>query len=798
MKKWIIKNTNKHETKLHSNDFLNRLLLTRGIENSKDVDLFLNPLMDKLHDPFLLKDMDRAIERIDEVIKKGQKIVIYGDYDVDGITSTSMLFRAFNKLGMDVSYYIPDRLDEGYGLNLKAIKYLESLQTDLIITVDCGISSIEEVEVIKSSGMDVIITDHHECRDVLPNTIVINPKRSDCTYPCKSLAGCGVAFKLIQALWNYYDIDGVEDFLDIAAIGTVADIVDIREENRIIVKNGIEKINKTDKCGIIALKAIAGLKEDIKSSAIAFQLAPRINAIGRLRDAKIAVELFTTADYDKAIQIAKYLDQENKRRQKIEEKIINEAIEKINNELDLKNDRVIVVSSSNWHVGVIGIVASKLVDIYNRPTIILNEEMGIAKGSGRSIEGFNLFEALLDTSGILETFGGHEMAAGLKLNIDNIETLRKKLNLYAKNMEIDSFIKSINVDMVLDKNDVTFENLESMKELEPFGEGNPTPVFGMEDMLLVSKKYVGTGEKHIKLKFTKGEVYYDGILFNYGKNYMEKDWKSVDIAFNMDENNWMGKKSIQFIVKDIKPYKKWIKESLKDNYYKYLKNVQTDINEYFSLDNIRFIEENLGFLKEFLCFGKGHILISSKESLNELDELFDTFGFSGNIAENEDYGIIICPKTDLIDFNKDILVYDFLPSGYDYNNLLRKTKGGIYHFYSENIISKANSYLEDLSVNEELVTNFMEILKSDEINGTLSYISKMFNVNPYKLYSLMIYLRKEGIIEIFSKNELIKIKLKNEFTDISIKDINKQNLSNMKLVKDKLEELSIYKKASIF
>lgn len=790
MKKWIIKNAKKSDTKLHSNDFLNRLLLTRGIDNSNDVDLFLNPLTDKLHDPFLLKDMDKAIERIDEVIKKGQKIVIYGDYDVDGITSTSMLFRAFKKLGIDVSYYIPDRLEEGYGLNIKSIKYLKSLQTDLIITVDCGISAIEEVEMIKSYNMDVIITDHHECRDVLPKTIVINPKRSDCTYPCKSLAGCGVAFKLIQALWKRYEIDGVEEFLDIAAIGTVSDIVDLKDENRIIVKNGINKINNTDKCGIIALKSVVGIKDEVTSSSIAFQLGPRINAIGRLRDAKIAVELFTTYDYDKAIQIAKYLDQENKRRQKIEEKILSEAIKKINIEIDLQNSKVIVISSSNWHVGVIGIVASKLVEIFSRPVIILNEENNIAKGSGRSIKGFNLFEALLSSEDILESFGGHEMAAGLKVSMKNIEKLRENLNLYANKVEIDAFISSINIDMVLKSEDITFENLDAVKEMEPFGQGNPTPIFGLEDISLVSKKYVGTGEKHIKLKFIKNEVYYDGILFNHGKDYMEKNWRNVDIAFNMDENNWMGKKSIQFIIKDIKPYKKWIRENLKNNYYKYLKNSQNNSKEEdFCIENISFIEDDTSFLKEFLCFEKGLVLISCKESIDELDKFFDTFGFSGNLIENENSGIVICPIIGDIDFNRDVLIYDFLPSQSDYNNLYSKVKGDVYHFYNKNIFNKMENYLNDILINKELIDGLVSELQKESIKGTLKYISDLFKVNPYKMYNLIVELRKKGVIEILAKNDLIKINLKGSLENIGLENIENESFYNARKIKNGFEKV---------
>lgn len=787
MKKWIVKNTEIEGTKLHSNEFLNRLLLSRGIENSFDANLFLNPSIEKLHNPFLLKDMDRAIGRIDEVIKKGQKIVIYGDYDVDGVTSTSMLFRAFKKLGIDVSYYIPERLNEGYGLNVKAVKYLKSLQTDLIITVDCGISAIEEVDEIKKLGMDVIITDHHECREVIPDTIVINPKRVDCTYPCKALAGCGVAFKLIQALWMHYDIDGVEEFLDIAAIGTIADIVELKGENRIIAKHGMEKIKTTDKCGLIALKAIAGVEDKLTSASIAFQIAPRINAIGRLRDAKIAVDLFTTSDYDKAMQIAKYLDQENKSRQKIEEEILNEALIKIQREIDLQNERVIVISSKKWHVGVVGIVASKIVDIFHRPTIILCCEEDCAKGSGRSIKGFNLFKSLESCSDLLEGFGGHEMAAGLKININSIKLLREKLNYYAKDIDPDKFISRVNIDLILETEDINFKNLDAIKTLEPFGEGNPTPVFGIENIDIISKKYVGSGEKHIKIQFIKDEVYQDGILFNHGKEYMDKNWESVDIAFNIDENNWMGKKSIQFIVRDMKPFKKWIKNNLEDNYYKYLKSIQIEEDDEFSMNNISFMKLNIDFLKEFLCFEKGYVLVSSKESLNELDYYFDIFGFSGNTIEN-DFGIIICPNTNAIDFNRNVLIYDFLPGLAEYKSLLSKVNGEVYHFYNNDLFNKIDNYYREISVTDTLLYNVVEHLKSEDISGRLSEISKKFKANSFQFYSIIVYLRKMGMVDILSNGDILKIKLKNNAENINAKNINSIPIQKIKKVKSKLEK----------
>ncbi|WDC85786.1 single-stranded-DNA-specific exonuclease RecJ [Caloramator sp. mosi_1] len=379
------------------------------------------------------------------------------------MTSTSILIRALRKLGVDVSFYIPDRLNEGYGINKDAIDYIKQLATDLIITVDCGITAVEEVKYARELGMDIIITDHHECKEIIPDTYVINPKRHDCTYPNKNLAGCGVAFKLVQALWMKYNLSGFEELLDICAIGTIADIVEITGENRIIVSQGLKKLQNSEKCGIKALKNVAGIT-DVTSYSIAFQIAPRINAVGRLSDARIAVELFTTTDEDKAMQIAKYLDQENRSRQKIEEEILNEALIMIQNNFDLSNDRVIVLSSPFWHVGVVGIVASRLVERFHRPVILLCEDKeGFCKGSGRSIEGFNLFENLLKCEDILVKFGGHELAAGLTIEKSKINELIERLNEYAKEMDVEMFLPKLYIDLEMTTEDITFETAEEIK-----------------------------------------------------------------------------------------------------------------------------------------------------------------------------------------------------------------------------------------------------------------------------------------------------------------------------------------------
>lgn len=553
MKKWVVKNIIDKNLNICDSNLISNLLYSRGIKTEIDIDEFLYPSIDKLYSPFGLKDMDRAIETIDSAIKGQKKIIIYGDYDVDGITSTSILYRALKRLGVEVGYYIPDRVNEGYGINLEAIDYLKSIATDLIITVDCGVSSIKEVEYAKKLGMQIIVTDHHECQSEIPDTIVVNPKRKDCTYPFKYLSGCGVALKLVQALWFHYGLTGFDDYLDVAAIGTIADVVSLTGENRIIVKNGLKMLKTSDKCGIKAIKEVFGLKGDINSYNVAFQIAPRINAVGRLSNAKIAVELFTTNDYDKALQIAKFLDQENKNRQQIEEEILNDAIEQIESSSALKYDRVIVLSSDKWHIGVVGIAASKVCERYNRPVILICTEGENGRGSGRSIEGFNLFEHLCKCSEYLTKFGGHEMAAGISIEKKNIGAFRKKINELAEKVSSDIFEEKLYLDLCIDEKSVNMENAEMIQNLQPFGAGNPSPVFMIDGVHIKSKKIIGKNEKHIKLYLEKNDCTFDAVYFNGVETVNGLDTDDIDIAFNININEWNNKKNVQLVIKDVRP-----------------------------------------------------------------------------------------------------------------------------------------------------------------------------------------------------------------------------------------------------
>lgn len=763
MKKWIIKNSNNETKKIHKNNLISKLLSGRGMNDEHMVDEFLHPDISKLYDPFLLKDMDAAVSRIDRAIKKGQKIAIYGDYDVDGITSTSILFIALKKLGVDATYYIPERLNEGYGINEKAITYLKSLQTELIITVDCGITSIKEVEYTKSLGMDIIITDHHECKDAIPETIVINPKRKDCIYPNKNLAGCGIAFKIVQALWITYNLSGVEEFLDIAAIGTIADIVDLRGENRIIVKNGIEKINNSQKCGIKALKLVSEIGDNINSYNISFQIAPRINAVGRLSDAKIAVELFTTNDYDKALQIAKFLDMENRQRQKIEEEILNDVMQMIKEKIDIRTDRVIILASSKWHNGVVGIVASKIVERFHRPVILLcidNNDNTRCKGSGRSISGFNLFDSLCSCDDLLLKYGGHEMAAGVTLETKNVDEFRNRLNSFCNDIDPDIFLDKIYAEVETDTMNISMETAEALKLFEPYGNGNPSPLLYLKNIKILSMKGIGNKEQHLKMSFEKNGNVYNGIFFN-GSEFLINKYNMVDIMYNLDINEWNNNKSIQLKLKDIRANFKWTKETLEGNYYKFIKLMLTTRDCEYNFDEINFIKKDMKFLLDFVYFNRGYILVSNINSIKEIELILQNFEINPNVNIGAKSQFIICPNVENIEFSdNEILIYDFLPGLYEYKHLADKAGGKVYNFYDSNSIESIEYFTKEIQIDEDLIGKFNKDLLNSEITGTIKELASKYNKNLYVIYRMLTLLREKNIADILIKNDIFKIRAK--------------------------------------
>lgn len=535
------------------NELLARILLNRNIDTDEKISKFLYPKLEDLNDPYLFKGMDKAVDRILKAVENKEKITIYGDYDVDGITSITVLKKFLDEIGANVDYYLPNRLSEGYGLNNKALDTIKERGTQLLITVDCGISAYNEIEYAKSIGFDVIVTDHHECPEVLPEAIaVIDAKCPDNTYPFNSLAGVGVSFKVIQALCMKLN-KPAEDYLkylDIVCLGTVADIVPLIEENRVIVKYGLEYIKNTKNVGLKALIETSGYKS-IDSSAISFGLAPRINACGRMGQAELALDMLLTNNEEEALKIAEHLQVMNRERQEVEKVIMEDAV-KIIEENKLYNDNVIVVGDENWHHGVIGIVASKITETYYKPSILICFEGDEGKGSGRSVDGFDLHEALSACGDKLLKYGGHEMAIGLTLKKEEFLNFRKAMIDFAKDKLPEDLMPVVKYDAEISTKDISKATIESLKLLEPYGEANNSPIFVYKNVKVDSVRTL-SNDKHLKLNIKEGNCIFNAIAFNMGdKKDSIRMGDKVDVLHYLELNRYNGFESVQLNVKDIK------------------------------------------------------------------------------------------------------------------------------------------------------------------------------------------------------------------------------------------------------
>lgn len=535
------------------NKVIGKIIVNRHVVNDEDVRIFITPTRDDFHDPFLFKGMDIAVERIIKAINNKEKILIYGDYDVDGITSTTVLKKYLMDRGISVDTYIPNRLHEGYGLNKNAIDTIKERNIDLIITVDCGISAIEEVDYAVSLGMDVIVTDHHEVGEKLPNALaVIDAKRKDNTYPFRSLAGVGVVFKLIQALSIKLEIKPEEylKYLDLVCVGTISDIVPLEGENRTIAKLGLMLIKVTRNLGLRELIKSSGYKE-IDSNTISFGVAPRINACGRMGHEEEALKLFLAEDLESATKITKELNEYNTLRQSTEKAIYEEAVQEIDrNHLDEKNS--IVLGGKGWHHGVIGIVSSKVTDKYYKPSILLSFEDDIAKGSGRSVPGFDLYEGLTKCEDLLEKYGGHSMAVGLTLKKENLEKFKERFEQIAKEKNIKELVPIIYIDDELKLKDINMELVKSLSILEPFGEANKVPLFLIRNLKIDSIRALSEG-RHLKLTLRDENFVINAIGFELG--YLAEEYRigdRIDVVGTLEINSFNGFSSIQINMKDIR------------------------------------------------------------------------------------------------------------------------------------------------------------------------------------------------------------------------------------------------------
>lgn len=532
------------------------LLANRGITEPETAYKFLNPSIRDLHDPFTMADMEKAVACILLAIERKEKILIYGDYDVDGTTSTVILKKALTLIGADVSYYIPERLKDGYGLRDDAMEMARDRGFQLIISVDTGIRAQQVVEHARSLGLDIIITDHHLPEVGLPRAnAVLNPKRPDCQYPNKNLAGCGVAFKLAQALLKRTGQERfVESFVKIAAIGTIADIVPLVGENRIIAKYGLEGLKQPNNHGLRALLEVAGVAgKSVSCFDVGFRIGPRINAVGRMAGASAAVDLFDAPDLETAMRLALSMNEQNLARQKAEADILAQVLAEIERDETLAASHVAVIAGKGWHRGVIGIVASKVVEYLNRPAIIISIEDGMGHGSGRSIRSFHLLDGLETCGELFERFGGHSHAAGLAMRADRIDELRRRLNEHARKVLTDEdLVPIVETDYHLPLRLASHEMIEEITRLEPFGPGNPQPVFEAHDAQVVQAPRV-LKEKHLKFRVQQASRWLDCIWWGAGERANDIfPGDRVSLAFTLSENTYNNNTQVQLTLKDLK------------------------------------------------------------------------------------------------------------------------------------------------------------------------------------------------------------------------------------------------------
>ena len=542
----------------NTSEIIAKVLANRGIESLKSSHNFFNPSNDQLHNPFMMKNMDIAVDRISKNIQNQKPILIFGDYDVDGTTGASLLYLGLKDLNAIVEYYIPHREKEGYGLSAGGIDYAQSVGADLLITCDCGINAFQPVDYANEHGIDIIITDHHIPDKKLPNAYaVLNPKQKGCEYPFKGLCGCGVAFKLISAVSEKSGIGqnvGL-NYLDLVALATSADMVPILDENRVLVHGGLDQLEESKSPGIHQLLVQTGLVgESLNVGKLVFGLAPKINAAGRMGDANRTVELLTTSDKTRAEELASILIRENKRRQRIQEDIVNDAIRLVHSQVDLENNKVVIIGSKGWHPGVVGIVASRIKDEFSRPAIVIAfDKKGIGKGSARSIPHLDLYEALSYAAKFLEGYGGHPMAAGLTVHEDKFENFK---SLFLRNVNKiltnNDLIPAISIDGEMALTDINSRFMRFLEKLGPFGPGNMRPKFVSRNLSISGQpRLMGNGE-HIRFIVSQNGRNYPAVGFKLSSHYEDLiRGVPVDIAYVVEVNQWQGQSNIQLNVRDI-------------------------------------------------------------------------------------------------------------------------------------------------------------------------------------------------------------------------------------------------------
>ena len=773
-KKWTLKhkgNIKEYDLckKMKISPEIGQILKNRGINNEEDAEIFINPSLEYLRDPFLMKDMQKAVDRITYAIENNQNIWIYGDYDVDGVSSTSILCIYFDSIGYPVKYYIPNRLEEGYGINEDAIRTLKEQECDLIISVDCGITSIKEVELANELGIDVIITDHHEVQDEIPNAYaVINPKQEQCQYPFDMLCGCGVAFKIIQALTPKEEFKtSMYKYLEIVTLATICDVVPLVDENRIIVKNGLRLMKDGINVGLRELIKVCGIETDkIGSSHIGFSIGPRINASGRLGYSYLGVELFTTKSKEEAMEIAAILEEKNNERQMIEAKMYQEAEEIILNDKNYNSDKVLVIAKEGWQHGVIGIVASKLTEKYYKPTILLTIEGEEATGSARSIKGFSIFDTLVSCSHLLNKFGGHEQAAGLSMDSKNIQELRTKVNEIANyKLTEDDMIENVPVEFELNESSIDFNLIEELHSLEPFGISNPSPRFIMRNLEIRGLFRIGKDKNHLKLNLEKDNIY-ECIGFNMA--YMSEGFDvgdKVDILFQLDENNYMGNRKIQFLLKDIRmAHPKDVNKNLDS--IKLLRNIKPCLDLDNKISNCGKI--NIDGYKDINIFEyiteKSLVITNSVngffKAISDISLTEYEFDINYNIIENinNKVQLIFFPYIDKIDLKRynNIILYDYLYNIDEYSWLYEYSdkECEIIKYYNKNDLIYINNIVSSIiPEREEFITLYKIMSKYKKIEINILDIKPKLNIAPIKLFAMLNVFKDLDLINFHIKDE---------------------------------------------
>lgn len=564
-KRWVLKPqgdvevVNRLAGELRINKILVNLLVQRGITTYDEAKKFFRPSLDDLHDPFLMRDMDKAIERIGEALAKKEHILVYGDYDVDGTTAVSLVYTFLKGYSGNIGYYIPDRYKEGYGISRQGIDWAKENGYSLIIALDCGIKSNDKIEYAKTLGVDFIICDHHRPGAEIPDAVaVLDPKRNDCEYPYKELSGCGIGFKLIQAFAqaNHVPFVQLEQFLDLVAISISADIVPITGENRILAFYGLQRLNKEPRPGIKAILELSGIRKELVINDIVFTIAPRINAAGRIEHGEKAVELLIQKKEDLASFLGDDINEQNTTRKNLDTLITDQALQQIERDDSFRNRKSTVVYNSEWHKGVIGIVASRLTDKYYRPTIVLTRSNGHVSGSARSVKDFDVYNAIESCSDLLEQFGGHMYAAGLTMKEENVEAFSKRFEkIVSETIEDRMLTREIEVDAELMLKDITPSFYRILKQFAPFGPGNMAPIFRTTGVRDNGRGRV-VGNNHLKLSLTQEELnssLYDGIAFQLGHHHpMVEQQESFDVVYHVEENTFNGRTSLQLNIKDLK------------------------------------------------------------------------------------------------------------------------------------------------------------------------------------------------------------------------------------------------------